>query len=87
VMVLTDKRAVRVALDIAIESEKNLIDCYHGNREEEAVQDAEKNIAAFRRVIKRHYNEPGKTFKELMLDGTETVDIYDIKKEPLNADK
>jgi hypothetical protein len=52
---LTDKRAVFNALHIAIDSEKSLVDAYKHDKNEPSVQAAERNITAFKRVLKRYY--------------------------------
>lgn len=53
----TDKKAVRLALFIAIDTETQTIEAYRYDRTEDAVQNAERNIAAFRRVLARYYGE------------------------------
>jgi hypothetical protein len=52
---LTDKRAVFNALHIAIDTELSLIDAYKFDKNEPGVKAAERNITAFRRVLKRYY--------------------------------
>lgn len=52
---LTDQKAIRTALFIAIDTEESLIEAYGGEKSEAAVQNAEKNIAAFQRVLDRYY--------------------------------
>lgn len=69
---LTDRKAIFLALNIAIDTEESLIDSYSGyngiDETEQAVIHARKNIKAFKRVIERYYPDlslkevkPGKT--------------------------
>ncbi|QIG73990.1 hypothetical protein PP935_gp215 [Rhizobium phage RHph_N34] len=85
-MALTDKKAIRMALHLAIDSEKSLIDGYNNRAEEPAVIDAKKNIAAFRRVLKRYFPNQQKTPMDQMIDdglkdgSIKHVNIYDLMK-------
>lgn len=82
---LTDAAAIKLALHMAIDSEDSLIDAYDHMRDtpegQKAVSAAQKNIDAFRRVLKRYYAEP-RSPGEIALDGAKvvTVSIYDLMK-------
>lgn len=58
---LTDKKAIEIAIWIAIDTEESLIDAYRHqftneiDETEGAVINARKNITAFRRVLSRYY--------------------------------
>jgi len=54
-MALTDRKAIRLALNIAIDTEESLIDAYDNNAKEESVKRAKQNIAAFKRVLDRYF--------------------------------
>lgn len=58
---LTDRKAIFIALRIAIDTEEALIDAYRGykgiDETEPGVIGARKNIKAFKRVIERYYPE------------------------------
>lgn len=74
---LTDRRAIRLALSIAIDEEMAAIDAYSGVSDgsgDEARKQATKNIAAFRRVLERHFGD-GQSSLERMLVGTKSVSL------------
>lgn len=63
-MRLTDKAAIRLALEAAIEWERSVIDAYRDeftrepNEDELAVINARRKIKAWRRVLGRYYRDP-----------------------------
>ncbi|QIG69787.1 hypothetical protein EVB81_218 [Rhizobium phage RHph_I46] len=85
-MALTDKKAIRMALHIAIDSENAIIDAYSGRIDEPAVINAKRHIAAFRRVLKRYFPSQQKTPLDQMIDdglkdgSIQYVNIYDLLK-------
>ncbi|AIK68468.1 hypothetical protein P10VF_255 [Rhizobium phage vB_RleM_P10VF] len=67
-MALTDKKAIIMALHMAIDYEQSFIDSYRNNSEEPAVQASRKHIAAFRRVLARYFPSRQKTPMQNMID-------------------
>ena len=71
---LTDKKAVCRALHFAIEWEESVIDAYHNDEKEEAVQMARRNIAAFTRVLDRYYG--GR--RTMIPSGLKSISIFEL---------
>lgn len=72
---LSDRDAVRLALYYAFEWEESLIDAYRnvtGFPNLEPVERAQRNIAAFRRVLKKRYGVDGPP----KISGGKSVDLF-----------
>jgi hypothetical protein len=52
---LTDRKAIRLALEIACDTEEALVDAWDNDDQEKSVVQAKRNIAAFKRVLDRHF--------------------------------
>lgn len=74
---ITDKIAVRRALEIAIDTEESLMDAYNYDATADAVKRAKKNIAAFRRVLDRYFGGQRKD----PLQGGKFVNIFSLMKD------
>jgi hypothetical protein len=68
---LTDRQAIRVALETAIASEEEMVKACGGKGE--GAEIAQRNIEAFRRVLSRHYPKRSDPFA-----GAKRVSVFDI---------
>jgi hypothetical protein len=84
-MKLTDRKAIRIALHIAIDTEEALIDAYRNSftgqvpEEESGVIIARRNVTAFKRCLQRYYGEGGNEYKP---KAGESVSIFELMKNP-----
>lgn len=77
---LTDRKAVEIALRIAIDYELDLQDAVHNDKDDLGYQIAARRIKAFRRVLKKYY-EDGRSLQEIWADDMRdepTVDVMEL---------
>jgi len=82
---LTDKNAIRVALNLAIDYEESLIDSYRTVPEQDperqdVVERAQKRIDAFKRVLQRYYGV--KYQNPLLKDVGKPISLMSLLKGP-----
>ncbi|QIG68150.1 hypothetical protein EVB55_215 [Rhizobium phage RHph_Y68] len=88
-MALTDKKAIKMALHMAIDYEQSFIESYRNNSEEPAVIASRKHIAAFRRVLARYFQNQQKTPMDQMIDdglkdgSIKTIGLEELRKLPV----
>lgn len=73
----TDRRAIRLALEIAIDTEESMIDAYNMDESHEAVKDARRNIESFKRVLDRYYGGG----REDPFAGAKKISVFDLLKD------
>lgn len=74
---ITDRQAILSALYIAYDSELTLCEAYGNNKEEKAVKDATRRMAAFDRVAQRYY---GRSITGLKSDDFKHVKTISVGK-------
>lgn len=76
---LTDKRAIQIALNIAIDTEDAMIDAYGDDKTAAGAVQARKNIDAFKRVLTKYYGGPKKD--PLLASGAKRINIFSLFKD------
>lgn len=71
---LTDRVAIRRALEIAIDTEESLIDAYDGDLTQDGPKLAKQHVDAFTRVLNRYYGGRRKD----PLAGRKRINIFDV---------